>query len=103
MPGSWDLEIDTYWIRRAAGSMDGAALAFGTVTTVLPPLTSAGLGASDTAAAVAVLVNARNQQARAAATQLRDVTTAIGNRLRDAAATFDRLETGVALPNRGHR
>lgn len=100
MPDTWDLEIDTYWIRRAAGSVDEASRAFAAAAADLLPPFSTGLGPSEAAASALTLVRARNGQAHAAAAQLQAVAAAVGRQLHDVADHFDRLEAAIAVPHR---
>jgi hypothetical protein len=100
VPSHWDLEIDTYWIRRAAGSMEQAFRAFSAGGATQPPLPAAALGSSDTAAAVVALVNVRNRQAHAAAAQLQALANAVACQLHDAADRFDLAESNISAPTR---
>ena len=97
MPSTWDLDVDTYWIRRAAGSVDEAARCFGAVAgdRSWVPVSVDDLGRCPSAAAVVVMVDARNSQAHAAAAQLRSLADAVGLGLLGAADRFDRTEVSV--------
>lgn len=97
MPGTLDLDVDTYWIRRAAGKMEDAAQCFAAATAGQPPipLPPGCLGRSVVAVATVALANLRTGQAHAAADQLHGVAAAVGQQLLDTAGGFDRAETAI--------
>jgi len=97
MPGSFDLEVDTEQIRRAAATLDEAARQFAASPDACPPAAAAGsLGESAQAVSVLGLVNLRCAQARDAANQLSSITVGLAAKLRFAADAFERSEAAHA-------
>lgn len=97
MPGWWDLDIDTCWMRQAGRSVEDGGRCFGAVVgnRLSAPVSAGDLGRSASAAAAVALVNTRTGQADAAAAQLHAVAAAVGRRLLEAADSFDRAEAAT--------
>lgn len=102
MSGTLDLEIDTFWIRRAAGGLDEAAQCFmaGAADQPQLPLAAQFPDQSGIFAAAVAMANARSSQAHAAAAQLGAVAAAVGQQLLAAADRFDRAEAALRMTPR---
>lgn len=96
MPGNFDLEVDTDWIRRSAATLEGVAARFRAVPPANgPAVHAAGLGGSADAEQVAALINLRGAQVDDAAVQLGAVAAGLAGRLRVSAEQFDRVERAI--------
>lgn len=100
MSGTLDLDIDTYWIRRASSELDEAAQCFGAASSQsCVPISSFVLGRSEAFAAAVAMAGTRNDQAHAASSQLQAVAAAVSRQLFLSAETFDRIEASTrAVP-----
>ncbi|MET3803449.1 hypothetical protein ABIB25_000433 [Nakamurella sp. UYEF19] len=96
MPGNFDLEVDTDWIRRSASTLEGVAARFRAVPAATgAPVSAAGLGGSPVASQAAALVNLRTLQADEAGAQLGAVASGLAGGLRVSAEQFDRFEQAI--------
>jgi len=94
MTESADLDVDTDWIRRAAGTLSAvnSRLYYAQQSTLPTELNDASLGTGPHAATVAQLVNTRCRQSGEAAAALNSISTALAGNLVLAAEKFERAE-----------
>lgn len=95
MGGAFDLDVDTTWIRRAAGTLREAAQGFRGPDPLAASVTAEQLGGSAQASGVAQLVNLRSDQTRAAAAQLSSIAAGLADKLDLAADSLDRAEAAT--------